>query len=421
MLYDRWMELARARRGDTALRDLASGRSWTFAQLSNTALPKPEGGVVHPTGRGADFVLQVLSAWKHRRVVCPLETSVARPHLPPESPPLEIVHLKTSSATTGQARLIAFTGAQLAADTRQIVTTMGLRPDWPNLGVISLAHSYGYSSLVLPLLLHGIPLILLESPLPEAVRRASVGVPFATLPAVPAMWRAWHDAGAIPQTVRLAITAGAPMPLALEQAIHERQGLKVHNFYGASECGGIAYDREATPRLDAACVGTAMDGVDLSVHADSGLEVRGAAVGRSYWPEADDALCDGRFRTGDLVELDGGKVFIRGRLTDLINVAGRKLAPESIERVLLQHPSVRDCLAFGVPSRDPQRGDDIVVWVAAEEAATNRDLRAFLLDRLPSWQMPREWRRADCLDVNERGKRSRAEWRARYLETKSKP
>ena len=52
---------------------------------------------------------------------------------------------------------------------------MGLRPDWPNLGVISLAHSYGFSNLVLPLLLHGIPLILAPSPLPEAVRQAAGG------------------------------------------------------------------------------------------------------------------------------------------------------------------------------------------------------------------------------------------------------
>ena len=50
---------------------------------------------------------------------------------------------------------------------------MGLRADWPNLGVISLAHSYGFSNLILPLLLHGIPLILAPAPLPEIIRRAA--------------------------------------------------------------------------------------------------------------------------------------------------------------------------------------------------------------------------------------------------------
>ena len=57
------------------------------------------------------------------------------------------------------------------ADAENIVATMGLRPDWPNLGVISLAHSYGFSNLVLPLLLHGIPLILAPVPLPARLMR----------------------------------------------------------------------------------------------------------------------------------------------------------------------------------------------------------------------------------------------------------
>src|SRR5204863_4900590 len=113
--------------------------------------------------------------------------------------------------TTGVPRLVAFTAPQLMADAGNIVQTMGLRPDWPNLGVISLAHSYGFSNLVLPLLLHGIPLLLLDSPLPEAVRRSAELHPAITLAAVPALWRAWHEASAIPANVRLAISAGAPL------------------------------------------------------------------------------------------------------------------------------------------------------------------------------------------------------------------
>src|SRR5437660_277918 len=171
------------------------------------------------------------------------------------------------------------------ADADNIVLTMGLKAEWPNLGVISLAHSYGFSNLVLPLLLHGIPLTLVEAPLPEIVRRAAEterdGI---TLAAVPALWRTWHEADAIPRTVQLAISAGAPLPLGLEQAVFAMRGLKLHNFYGSSECGGIAYDATAGPRLDAACAGAPMKNVRLSVAADGCLEVRSRAVGEMYWP-----------------------------------------------------------------------------------------------------------------------------------------
>src|SRR5205085_7308072 len=123
--------------------------------------------------------------WRLGEVVCPLEPDQKRPETN-ESLPEEIVHFKTTSATTGAPRLVAFTAPQLMADAENIVATMGLRPDWPNLGVISLAHSYGFSNLVLPLLLHGIPLIVVGSGLPEAVKRAASAEPSLTLAAVPA-------------------------------------------------------------------------------------------------------------------------------------------------------------------------------------------------------------------------------------------
>src|SRR5580765_3160074 len=253
MLYGRWRQIVCERRHELALRDLASGVSYTFGQLDAVVEGRPATAetVLFPRGISADFVFTVLRSWRAGKVTCPLEAGQTPPdvsRLPPGS-----VHFKTTSATTDGPRLIAFTAEQLAADAENIVATMGLRPDWPNLGVISLAHSYGFSNLVLPLLLHGIPLILVGSVLPEALRRAAAGEPAVTLPAVPALWRVWHEAGAIPKNVRLAISAGAPLPLQLEEDVFQRAGLKLHNFYGSSECGGIAYDNSHAPRFDAAC------------------------------------------------------------------------------------------------------------------------------------------------------------------------
>jgi len=295
------------------------------------------------------------------------------------------------------------------------VATMGLRPDWPNLGVISMAHSYGFSNLVLPLLLHGIPLILVPSPLPEAIRQAAALKPALTLPAVPALWRAWHEVGAIPANVRLALSAGAPLPASLEREVFGRCGIKIHNFYGSSECGGIAYDTAETPRAEDAGVGAPMRNVDLSVGDDGRLVVRSRAVGETYWPEPAATLGGGRFETSDLAELRGNQVYLRGRLGDLINVAGRKVSPETIERALAAHPRVRECLVFGVPSPEAERGETVVAVVAGP--VTEPELRAFLQRTLPTWQVPREWRFVESLLTNARGKISRAEWRSRHLGT----
>ncbi len=414
MLYERWKTVATARGRDLALREAATGHSWTFSDLLE-ASARPDDAlppVVFAQGQGADFILTVLKAWRNGRVLCPLEPGQAPPTVP--LPPPGCVHLKTTSASTGRPRLVAFRPEQLAADATNIVASMGLRPDWPNLAAISLAHYYGFSNLVLPLLLHGVPLLLAWASLPEALRRAADGESDLTLAGVPALWRLWHEARAIPASVRLAISAGAPLPVSLERSVFEAVGLKIHNFYGSSECGGIAYDATATPRTDEACVGAPLRNVDVAVGEGGALAVRGPNVGDTYWPDPDEALAGGRFQTSDLAELREGKVYLRGRASDLINVAGRKLAPETVERVLLEHPAVRECLVFGVPAADRERGEDVVATVMCRSACGGEALRQFLLERLPAWQVPRAWWFVDGPLSDGRGKASRTEWRRRY-------
>ena len=285
MLYERWLAVARAHPNEIALREVSSGARWTFGELAD----KTDGPlvsrdrIVHPRGLDAEFIFTVLRGWRSKQVICPLEPGQSP--MVPVGLPSGIAHVKTTSATTREPRWVALTADQVAADAANIVETMGLRPDWPNLGTISLAHSYGFSNLVTPLLLHGIPLILVDSPLPERILAAAGLAAQVTLPAVPALWRAWHEAGAIPSQVRRGISAGAPLPLALEESVFQETGLKLHNFYGASECGGIAYDRSERPRTNPNCVGAPLEHVGLAVTEEGCLEVRSPAVAEAYWPE----------------------------------------------------------------------------------------------------------------------------------------
>ena len=411
MLYERWREIARAHADEVAVWEPHC--RWRFSDLAKRAETFPiQELVAFPQGHSVEFLLSVLAGWREQRPVCPLEGSQTAPKF--SDLPSGVAHIKFTSATTGPARSILFSPEQLKADVDNIVATMGLQREWPNVALISVAHSYGFSNLVLPLLLHGIPLILASPPLPAVLRDVAVFSRALTLPAVPALWQAWHDANAIPANVRLAISAGAPLQRELERAVFESNGLKIHNFYGSSECGGIAYDSSDAPRDDAACVGSPLRNVDLQVNGDGCLEVRGRAVGMRYWPDPDERLGDGVFRTSDLAEINAGVIYLRGRASDLINVAGRKVAPERIERELLRHPAVHDCLVLGVLDADPARGEAIAAVVVSRKPTSEEALRAFLLNHLQPWQLPRLWRFVDALPPNERGKVSRAEWRKTF-------
>src|SRR5215469_8250524 len=129
MLYERWRQIARSYSGEIALRDLASHRQWTFRELEIAAERShaEEAKIAFPTGLSADFVLNVLRAWRLGQIVCPVEADQQTPEIG-AGLPAEIAHLKMTSGTTAVPRFVAFAGAQLMADAENIVATMGLRP-----------------------------------------------------------------------------------------------------------------------------------------------------------------------------------------------------------------------------------------------------------------------------------------------------
>ncbi len=429
-LYEKWKELVRKNPSHTALTDVSSGECWNFQDLEDKleSLPKTS-GVVMPRSSGKDFVLATLQVWRDGSILCPLESSAPDVHFAPddiETFSQDVCHIKLTSGSTGEPRKILFRAEQLICDASRIVETMGLRSDSPNLGVISLAHSYGFSNLVLPLLLHGVPLIWLGDPLPGTMREAfskrSGNETGYTLAAVPAMWRAWLSAGILEKDkIHLAISAGAPLTLKLEKEVWENCGIKIHNFYGSSECGGIAYDDSEKPRTRAGEIGRAMVDTDLSVDEKSGnLAVKSKAVAIAYWPQGEgeesDRLNDGVFQTTDqaVIESDG-KLILGDRTDDIIHVAGRKISPGTVEAAITAVEGVRHCVVFGIPSKNPERIQEVVACINAVPTLTREEIEREIRNALRPFEVPRRWWITEDLLPDQRGKLSRSFWRERYL------
>jgi acyl-coenzyme A synthetase/AMP-(fatty) acid ligase len=424
MLFESWLRTVARNSDAIALRDAITGGTHSFSgvQRALDALPRLEPRSLHVASIGGgvlSFVLQTLRAWRDDAVLCPVERDGANvPDI--TGLPREIAHLKLTSGSTGEPRCVMFRAEQLAADAENIRTSMSLDAACPNLTVISAAHSYGFSNLVLPLLLQGHAMVTVPDALPASLRAAFALHHRFTLPAVPAMWRAWWQAGVLYNApLALAISAGAPLPLEVEHGIFDGTGLKIHNFYGSSECGGIAYDRSGVPRSDASLAGTVMNGVKLDVNAEGCLTVEGCNVGEGYWPRIDDALCDGRFTTSDLADVRDGAVFMRGRVSDSVNIAGRKLNPADVEAALLSCAAVRHCVVFGVPSADASRCEEAVACINVCKEITERELRDVVASLLPSWQVPRQFWFCNTLEPDARGKFPRAAWRQKWREAQA--
>ena len=327
---------------------------------------------------------------------------------------LDADFLKLTSGTTSAPRAVRFRAAQLLADCDQICATMGFGADDLNYGAIPFSHSYGFSNLLTPLICRGVPLVATDDRLPRAILNGLASSGATVFPGVPVFFQKLAEletAPALPK-LRLCISAGAPLPPVVGERFTARFGLKVHTFYGASECGGIAYDASEDKSYAEGFVGTAMSGVALSPMEDGRIAVRSAAAGDGYFPEDDPALRAGCFVPGDFVESSPRGLTLVGRASDVINVAGRKLSPATVEQSLLQIPGVRQAIVFGVPCA--QRGEEAVACVAGEGIDAASVLR-FCREKLSPWQVPRDIWIVREITPNDRGKISRRLLAERYL------
>ena len=390
MLFPRWQDTLSRFRSAPAL--FEGGQVLRFSDLAErlAARPAAESPVI-ARGSAADIAVATLQGWRDGQAVLPLEAGAAVPRLP-DRLPSGTAHLKLTPGIEGRPRAVFFSTGQLAADADRIVSAMGLRPAIPNLAAISLTHSYGFSSILLPLLLHGVPVHAVEVPFPKVMADAIDSHDSVVLPAVPSMWRAWHRAGFLRrEKIALAVSAGAPLSLELEHAVFETHGLKLHNFYGASECGGISFDASEAPRTRACDLGTPLDGVAVSLDGSGRFQIASSSVALGYEAARDgEHLGDGRFLTQDHGRIEDGQLLLDSSAAESINVAGRKIGPAKIEAALMATGLLHRARVFGVASQDPERVEEIAALVMLKSAKLD-ELRQASSKVLAGWEMPRHW------------------------------
>jgi len=373
-------------------------------------------------------------------VMVPLETEVAGqqldnvvkvtgPHAAIRSKELSRLHsdpadwtapqpdlLKITSGTTGLPRAIRFRESQLFSDCRNICSSMGLLPEDINFGAIPFAHSYGFNNLVTPLLYQGTRFVCSRDRLPRAIYRHIEESEATVLPATPAIFQALSSLNDCDHlgAIRICISAGAPLPAETVQQFYRRYNLRIHSFYGSSECGGIMFDREGRLDVPSGFVGTPLDGVQITRLPNDRIEITGANVGDDYFPDQDsETLQTGRFRPGDLVRWLGESAQLYGRASDFINIAGKKIHPSLVEEHIRKLAGVIEVIAFGVPS--PTRNEDLVVLVMCNPPVPRRTLEAHCRAGLADWQVPRDFEIVEKLPVNARGKIKRSELAAEYV------
>src|SRR5438034_246798 len=365
--------------------------------------------------RASAVVKAALSGGRPPEIV-PLRTAASKPNWGENPPTL----LKLTSGTTAAPRAIRFRSEQLLADCTQICDTMGISDADLNFGVIPISHSYGFSNLLTPLIARGVPMVVSRDRTPRAIL-ADLGHSNATVfPGMPVFYQAFCEMEYVPvlPKLRLCISAGAPLPRAVSKKFREKFNLTIHSFYGASECGGICYERETTNEEES-FVGQPMKDISIELlNSNAGtsqIQVRSSAVADGYFPEPDEEkLGNGIFVPDDLLARHDSGFKIVGRISDVINVAGKKVNPAEVEAHLLRFNGVRQAVVFGLTAGAGLRNEEVAACVVVSPQVSENDLLRFCRAALSAWQVPKRVFVVDAIPMNERGKISRRDLARRF-------
>ncbi|MEW6518292.1 MAG: long-chain fatty acid--CoA ligase [Thermodesulfobacteriota bacterium] len=150
--------------------------------------------------------------------------------------------------------------------------------------------------------------------------------------------------------VRLAVTGGAPL--------HEKVarlfiglGLPLLQGYGLTESSPVVSANTLADNFPAS-VGRPLPGVEMEVGPAGELLVRSPSVMLGYWKDPDRTremlTTAGWLHTGDVVQLRDGRIFIRGRLKEiLVTSTGEKIAPTDLEMAITESPLFYQAMVVG--------------------------------------------------------------------------
>jgi acyl-CoA synthetase (AMP-forming)/AMP-acid ligase II len=130
-------------------------------------------------------------------------------------------------------------------------------------------------------------------------------------------------------------------------------------------------------------------GADVADGAAGEVVIRGPGVMDGYLANERanaEAFRDGWFRTGDQGRFDDGYLILVGRLKEIIIRGGENISPLEVEAVLLQHPAVKEAVAYGIP--DAKYGQLVGAAVVAAGELSAADVVAHCKERLAAFKIP---------------------------------
>ncbi len=313
-----------------------------------------------------------------------------------------------TSGTTSRPKIVPISHANLVHSTRNIIDTYQLGAQDRCLNMMPLFHVHGLIAAVAATLVSGGSVICTTGFDPAQILNWLTTLQPTWYTAVPTLHQAvldnistWDSAQANLRFIRSCSSALSPQ---LATALARKFQVPVLEAYGMTEGTHQIASNPLPPQpVKLGSVGMATGTTRISILDENGhllkpeltgeISIRGENVIQGYEnnPLANENnFTDGWLRTGDQGYLDeDGYLFITGRIKELINRGGEKIAPREIDETLQQHPAVRQAVAFPIPH--PSLGEDIAAAVVLKpgQQVSARQIRQFAAAVLADFKVPR--------------------------------
>jgi len=331
--------------------------------------------------------------------------------LTPDSCPLtpvpeDVALFLHTSGTTSRPKGVPLTHGNLMASIANIAATYQLTPRDRSLIVMPLFHVHGLIGATLSTLHTGgavvVPAKFSAGAFWQMAARYAVTW-YSAVPTIHQILLSRADQDNAPRRgLRFIRSCSSALAPAVFHLLEERFGAPVLEAYGMTEAAHQMASNPLPPGPRKPGFVGKGTGVDIAILDDQGqvlpagkqgeVSIRGNNVMHGYLNNSEanaSSFSNGYFRTGDQGVLDeNGYLMLTGRLKELINRGGEKIAPREIDEVLLAHPGVQQAVAFAVPH--PSLGEDIAAAVVLKDGAPGCEaaFREFALDRLPMFKVP---------------------------------
>jgi long-chain acyl-CoA synthetase len=310
-----------------------------------------------------------------------------------------------SSGSTGKSKRIARTHYNLVCEAEDLGATIGLSNKDRVLTVIPLFHTYGLGNCLLAPIHAGGKIVILEEFRPREVIGVLEKEAITVFPGVPFMFSILADTLVDKEvnfpSLRLCISAGAPLPRETFERFYKRYQIYVRQQYGSTETGPLAINLDENIVGSAESVGLPIRNVKAEIFSEDGNKLKNGEIGevavkspamtRGYFnAEAvtRESFRDGYFFTGDLGRKDEkGRLYIIGRKKLFINTATHKVDPSEVEDLLSSHEKVSEVVILGEKNH---YGDEVVKAVIVPKIECDEtEIIEYCRGKIADFKIPR--------------------------------